>query len=205
MSRPLAQLCLVLLCLLLLARVAPALAQTDIHHCIGANGGAVFTDQPCSALNATPVSPAAAAASTSPLTAPLMTAPLPVLCAASADELRQSVIDAFAGRDTIRLGGLILWDGYGRGAALTDMRSLMTLMKQPLLEVEIPQHRATSTPPDDDPFADPFADPTSAPPTPPPMDQLVLHTASHGSGDAASTWRFDIVRQAGCLWLRNAN
>lgn len=199
MSRPLAPLSLALLCLLLLARAAPALAQTDIHHCIGANGGAVFTDQPCSALKATPVRPAPA--SGSPLTEPLMTAPLPVLCAASADELRQSVIDAFTARDTIRMGGLILWNGYGRGAALTDIRALMTLMKQPLLDVETPQHEADSTPPIDDPFSDP----ASAPPTLPAMDQLVLHTASDGSGDAASTWRFDIVRQAGCLWLRNAN
>ena len=200
MSRPLAPLRLALLCLLLLAWGAPATAQTDIHHCIGANGGAVFTDQPCSALKATPVSPVAAAASPSPSTASL-TAPLPVLCAAGVDELRQSVIDAFAQRDTIRMGGLILWDGYGRGAAITDIRSLMAMMRQPLLEVEIPQPRAASTPPVDDPFFDP----ANAPPAPPAMDQLVLHTTSDGSDGAASTWRFDIVRQAGCLWLRNAN
>jgi hypothetical protein len=30
----------------------------------------------------------------------------------------------------------------------------------------------------------------------------VLHTAD--TGGAGSSWRFDIVRQAGCLWLRNA-
>jgi len=30
----------------------------------------------------------------------------------------------------------------------------------------------------------------------------VLHTA--GADGAGSTWRFDIVRRAGCLWLRNA-
>ena len=196
MSRPLAQLCLVLLCLLLLARAAPALAQTEIHHCIGANGGAVFTDQPCSALKATPVKPAAATAG--PSSSAAITAPLPVLCAASVDELRQSVIDAFAGRDTIRMGGLILWDGYGRGAAITDIRSLAALMKQPLLDVEIPQQQAASTPPVDDLFSDP----PSAPPLPQATNQLVLHTAGDG---ADSTWRFDIVHQAGCLWLRNAN
>ena len=49
-----------LLCLILLACAAPAAAQTEIHRCIGANGGAVFTDQACAALQATPVDPNAA-------------------------------------------------------------------------------------------------------------------------------------------------
>ncbi len=194
MSHPLARCCLVLLCLALPALAAPALAQTDIHRCIGANGGAVFTDQPCSALNATPVSPAAAVASP-----PRLDSPPPVLCAATVDELRQSVIAALARRDTTRMAGLILWDGYGRGAAIADIRALTALMKQPLLEVETPQHAKATAPPGDDDFFAPDNPSLRA------MDQLVLHTSGGASGDAASTWRFDIVRQAGCLWLRNAN
>ena len=102
-----------LLCLILLTCTAPAAAQTEIHRCIGANGGAVFTDQPCAALQATPVSPGALPGN---VTAPLA-APPPTLCAANPGELRQSVIDAFASRDANRLAGLMLWNGYGRGAA----------------------------------------------------------------------------------------
>ncbi|HTM29114.1 MAG TPA: DUF4124 domain-containing protein, partial [Rhodanobacter sp.] len=30
-------------------------AQTSIHRCVGADGNPVFTDQPCAALDATPV------------------------------------------------------------------------------------------------------------------------------------------------------
>ena len=193
MSRPHEPLSLALLCLVLLALAAPASAQTEIHRCIGADGGAVFTDQPCSALKATPLSPAAA--SSSPLAAPP-----PILCAASVDELRQSVIDAFARRDVIRMAGLILWDGYGRGAAIADIRALSALMKRPLLEVETPQRRAApASAADDD-----FLAPESAPPAPRATDQLVLHTAGN-DGETTSTWRFDIVHQAGCRWLRNAN
>jgi hypothetical protein len=195
MPRPILPLCLALLSLALLARITPAIAQTEIHRCIGVNGGPVFTDQPCAALQATPVSPAAAAANPS-----AVAAPPPTLCAASVDRLRQSVIDAFAGRDANRLAGLILWDGYGRGAAIADIRALATLMKQPLLGVDTPPASSTSVNTGDD-----FFHPTAPSPAPPPADQLVLRTADNDADGAPAAWRFDIVREAGCLWLRNAN
>ena len=186
---------LALLCLVVLNPATPALAQSDIHHCIGANGGAVFTDQPCAALHATPISPTAATAS--PPAAGISPADL---CATSVDELRQSVIDAFARRDSVRLAGLILWEGYGSGTAIADIRALTTLMKQPLLEVDMAPSPAASPAPDDDPF------PASvAAPAPRPAAQLVLRTVRDGSEDSAPQWRFDIVRRSGCLWLRNAN
>ena len=183
-------------CLILLACAAPAAAQAPIHRCIGTNGGAVFTDQPCAALQATPVSPGTQPGN---VTAP-PAAPPPILCAAGPGELRQSVIDAFASRDANRMAGLMLWDGYGRGAAIADIRSLAELMKQPLLDVDIPDGSApaqnAST---DDPFAE-----AAAHPAPSAGDQLVLHTGGNeGSGNPREL-RFRIVRQAGCLWLRNA-
>ncbi|MET4568740.1 DUF4124 domain-containing protein [Rhodanobacter soli] len=186
-----------LLCLILLACAAPAAAQTEIHRCIGANGGAVFTDQPCAALQATPISPGTQPGNA---TAPLA-APPPILCAASTGELRQSVIDAFASRDANRMAGLMLWDGYGRGAAIADIRSLAELMRQPLLDVDIPNGSAPAQAASiDDPFAPP------APPAPPSAgNQLVLHIAGNDGSGAPRELRFDIVRQAGCLWLRNAN
>lgn len=197
MQRPIILLCLVLAGLALLTGATPVVAQTEIHHCIGANGGAVFTDQACAALQATPVRPAApAVASPSPVTAPL-----PTLCAASVDALRQSVIDAFAARNANRLAGLILWDGYGRGAAIADIQALAALMKQPLLGVDTPHvsPRSASTG-NNDPFLPPA--PAQAPPPP---DQLVLRTADSDADGSAAAWHFDIVRDAGCLWLRNAN
>lgn len=195
MSRALALPYLILIGLVVLAWGAPVQAQSEIHRCIGAHGGAVFTDQPCSALKATPISPPGAAATPSPVAAPP-----PILCAANVDELRQSVIDALARRDITRMAGLILWDGYGRGAAIADIRALAGLMQQRLLEIDTPRQPAAATLPDsnDDP-------PPDSSVAPRPADQLVLHTAGDDSGGAASQWRFDIVRQAGCLWLRNAN
>jgi hypothetical protein len=189
-----------LLCLSLLAWAVPAIAQNPIHRCIGADGNPLFTDQPCTALQATSVSPAAAASSSQPAEPPHL------LCAATLGALRQSVIDAFASRDANRMAGLMLWSGYGRGAAIADIRSLSSLMKQPLLDLgptDDPAH-AGSDPPAPGSSIDPV-DPNPPASTPAAGNQLVLHTAGMaGSGDPHEL-RFDIVRRAGCLWLRNAD
>ncbi|MEO8999667.1 MAG: DUF4124 domain-containing protein [Rhodanobacter sp.] len=190
-----------LLCLILLARAMPAPAQTEIHRCIGANGGAVFTDQPCAALQATPVSPV-----TTPGNGIPPAAPPPILCAASLGALRRSVIDAFANHDANRLAGLMLWSGYGRGAAIADIRSLGALMKQPLLDVGPPDDPApgSESPAPTIPTsgADPSALDTQAA-TPPANAQLVLHTAGNDGSGSPHELRFNVVSRAGCLWLRN--
>lgn len=187
-----------LFCLIVLAWAAPAAAQTPIHRCIGANGNAVFTDQPCGALQATPVNRAAPSAPAVAATTP------PTLCAASLGALRQGVIDAFASRDANRLAGMMLWDGYGRGAAISDIRSLTQLMKQPLMDVNTPDDSAPAPAPAsslDDPFAMEVA-----PAAPPPQsNQLVVHTTDNDGSGNSRELRFNIVRQAGCLWLRNAD
>jgi len=185
-----------LLALILPAAAAPAAAQSPIHRCIGANGGAVFTDQPCAALQASPVSPNA-----SPAPTVARSAPPPVLCAASPEHLRQGVIDAFASRDANRLAGLMLWEGYGRAAVIADIRSLAELMKQPLLDVALPGGDAPATAASTG--MAPSAD--SAPAAPSSTGQLVLHVGGNDGSGTLRELRFDLVRQAGCLWLRSAN
>lgn len=187
---------LALLCLVVLVQVAPAAAQTPIHRCIGADGSPVFTDQPCAALQASPVTavPGAGPNATS--------GPPPVLCAGNIDVLRQSVLDAFARGDANRMAGLMLWDGYGHGAAIADIRSLTDAMKQPLLGADIPDQSAPAPAPASS-LADPFS--MDIPPIRPrDGSQLVLHLAG-GDGDSLRELRFNVVRQAGCLWLRNVD
>ena len=195
----------VLLCLLLLFCAKPAAAQTAIHRCIGANGNPVFTDQPCTTLQATPVAPATTASTATSLPQPA--AAPPVLCAASYGQLRQNVINAFASRDANRLAGLMLWGGYGRGAAIADIRSIGTLMRQPLLDISPTADAPTASNDSPAPAG------SSAPPagsnapatTPADSNQLVLHMAGNDGGDSPRELRFEIVRRAGCLWLRNAD
>ena len=187
-----------LLWLLLLAPAAPVHAQNPIHHCIGAHGNPVFTDQPCAALDATPVGaapPSVRDDSGQP------DAPPPVLCAATTAQLRQSVIDAFAHRDANRMAGLMLWDGYGHGAAVADIRSLALLMRRPLLDLE-PSGNATtadSSPANAASSSEAATDAATAGP------QLRLQLAGTDASGSPRELRFDIVRRAGCLWLRNAD
>ncbi|MFZ0871341.1 MAG: DUF4124 domain-containing protein [Rhodanobacter sp.] len=181
--------------LLLLVWAAPAVAQNPIHRCVGADGNPVFTDQLCTTLQATPLNPAA-----KPSDDIHPVEPPPILCAATLGELRQSVIDAFANHDANRMAGLMLWNGYGHGAAVADIRSLSALMRQPLLDLGPPP----GPPPAGGSSTDPFT-PTTPPATPLVSDQLVLHMAGNDGGDSPHELRFDIVRHAGCLWLRNTD
>lgn len=187
-----------LLCLIALAWVAPAAAQTPIHRCIDAHGQALFTDQPCMALQATPVAPTASSI-------PILTEhTVRSLCAANLDTLREGVIDAFAGRDANRLAGMMLWNGYGRGAAIADIRSLTQVMKQPLLDVDVPQQQR-SEPASGSSLDDPFRMDVTPDFAAPPSNQLVLHIADNDGSGSPRELRFNIVRQAGCLWLRNTD
>lgn len=191
-----------LLCLILFAWTGSAAAQTTINHCLGANGDPVFTDQPCASLHATRVRPADAGHQPRP-----PHEPVPILCAANRQALRQGVIDAFANHDANRLAGLMLWNGFGRSAAVQDVRALGKLMQQPLLGL--------GPTPDQDP-----AGGTSDPPglaalgarsvtantqtSPAPvLDQLIVRTAKH-DGESTPALHFDVLHLAGCLWLRRA-
>lgn len=178
--------------LLLLASL-PAWAQDGIHRCIGADGNPLFTDQPCAAFQATPVAkPADTAAPASP-TVPSPSEPEPVLCATSVAELRESVLGAFARRDPNRLAGLMLWSGYGRDSVVADIRSLGGLMQKPLLDVGPGEEDSA-----------PGDDPADASPTTPASAarQLVVRTAADDGTGVPRETRFDVVKRAGCLWLR---
>lgn len=159
----------------LVALTTPAHAQT-VNRCLDAHGNPVFSDQPCSALQATPVQAAAASSNTLPSGAPMPLA----RCAATTDALRQHVIDAFATRDPNQLAGLMLWNGYGHGAAVGDIRALASLVRQPLLQVQLAG-------------GDPASTSSTASSS---ADTLQVQTAGGGSAS------FAITHEAGCLWLR---
>ena len=179
-----------LLLLPLLALALPARAQNPIHHCVDAHGNPLFTDQPCTSQQATPVQAPAPAASIAPPGTPV---PLQ-RCAGTAAALRQRVIDAFAARDPNRLAGLMLWHGYGHVSAVDDIRALGRLVRQPLLEIHLGDGSA------EDPAALGGTDrPAAASSAAPPADELQLRT---GGDDGERSARFAIAHQAGCLWLR---
>lgn len=184
-----------------------AMAQDGIHRCIGADGNPLFTDQPCAALQATPVSSPPVDAKP-PVTQAVSTlgttTPPPVSCATSVGALRQGMIDAFAARDPNRLAGLMIWNGYGRDAVVANIRSLGSLMQRPLLDIGTASEIGDSPPPpSDDPMLNsPAADAPRSPPSSGGDQQLVVRTASGDGSGVAHETRFSVVRRSGCLWLR---
>ncbi|QNK00036.1 DUF4124 domain-containing protein [Dyella telluris] len=193
------------LALLLFLLPLCAMAQDGIHRCIGPDGNPLFTDQPCAALQATPVntpSPTATAPVTqgTPTTA---TAPPAITCAGSVSDLRQSMVDAFATRDPNRLAGLMIWNGYGRDAVVADIRSLGSLMQRPLLDIKT-SDEDDPPPPATSIGTDAPDDHAAAKPRPGEADQLIVHTAGNDGSGAPHESRFTIVRRSGCLWLRAA-
>jgi hypothetical protein len=183
------------LCLLLM-RAATVMAQSPVHHCVGPDGSPVFTDQPCFALQATPVQPAAAAAGPAP------NRPAPILCAASVEQLRKSVIEAFAQRDANRMAGLMLWEGYGNAAVVADIRLLSSMMQHPLLDVTVSGATRTVSTAELPPLAEESSPPGSPPAPPASGNRLVVQTAGFNDDGSPGELHLDIVHRAGCLWLR---
>lgn len=184
---------------ILLMLGAPALqAQTAIHHCVAANGTPVFTDQPCSSLDAT-----IAATVTSGGTAPAPDG----ICPATPAALKARVAAAFNAGDANALAGLMLWQGYGRSAAVAGMRRLHSLVREPLVgfgDAADTDDASTPTLPTWPPFADNADTSGNASDGNDGNDDadtltLRLGGVDDGSGRQAS---FGIVPRAGCLWLQ---
>lgn len=178
----------------------PARSQTDIHRCIDANGHALFTDQTCASMQATAVHTAPRPVEETTQVATLAatpTEPPPILCAATFDELRQSVIDAFASHSANRLAGLMLWNGYGSASAVANIRALGVLMQQSLLDAGPPDGTAASA----TPYANASSDGEPPAGAPGAGSQLVLHLAGTDSGGNPRELRYDVVHRYGCLWL----
>lgn len=178
--------------LLLPIGVAPAAAQTVIHHCVGANGGPVFTDQPCQSLDAVPLMRSPATVSHRAPSAPVM------LCAADTRQLERVVVQAFAEHDANRLAGVMLWGGYGQPAAVADIRALQRAMREPLLGL-------STEPPSGADTEMAGASSTAAAGDASVPTALVVDTRAGDGTEEPHALRFEVVSRAGCLWLRNAD
>ncbi|RUL62083.1 DUF4124 domain-containing protein [Dyella dinghuensis] len=190
--------------LLLLLPFGMARAQSDIHRCVGASGGVIFTDRACSDLNASPAVPAptvSASASDAPTS---IAQPPPVLCASDMTQLKQAVVDAFADRNPNRLAGLMLWEGSGREAVVANIREFTRMMAHPLVGVRASEYTSTAPPSSSTSTGtDPSVLSMSATPSPSPPqgDSLSVETESDDGSGATQETHFGVVRHDGCLWL----
>ncbi|WP_413624363.1 DUF4124 domain-containing protein [Luteibacter sp. Lutesp34] len=153
--------------LLLLFLALPAAAQSAIHRCVGADGRPVFSDQPCASVGATSLLPAPSAS------APASEPSAGLLCAKGLAELREGLAQAFAARSANRVGGLILWNGYGSAGAVENLRAMEALVQRPLVALEGSEDAG--------------------------IDAV---TSTRGGDGATRRAHFAVVRDSGCLWLR---
>ncbi|HEY4294098.1 DUF4124 domain-containing protein [Luteibacter sp.] len=155
-----------ILLLVLLFAALPAAAQTVIHRCVGGDGSPVFSDQPCMSVGAISLLPPSASSTSAGPTAGL-------LCAKDMLELRDGLAQAFAARSANRVGGLILWNGYGSAGAVDNLRAMESLVRRPLVSLEGSEGAGIDA----------------------------VTSVSGGDGETRRA-HFSVVRDSGCLWLR---
>jgi hypothetical protein len=186
---------------LLLLPFGMARAQSDIHRCVGASGGVIFTDRACSDLNASPAVPAPTVSTSVSEGLTSIAQPPPVLCASDMSQLKQAVVDAFADRNPNRLAGLMLWEGSGREAVVANIRAFTRMMARPLVGVRASEYTSTAPPSSTD--TNPSVLSMSATPSPSPAqgESLSVETESDDGSGATQETHFGVVRHDGCLWL----
>lgn len=131
---------LILLCLL--AWSAPAAAQ-GIRRCVDAQGMSIFTDRPCSEMNAVPMQ--APPATEGNLANGFRGGFSQRGCARRPEELLERVRSALEARDVNRLASHYHWTGTGSGSGKRLMDSLERIAGQPLVSAELVY---PDTPPD---------------------------------------------------------
>ncbi|HET8554443.1 MAG TPA: hypothetical protein VFL78_06415 [Rhodanobacteraceae bacterium] len=181
---------LLLLCLPLACPARPAM-QTVIHHCVGADGTPVFTDQPCASMDAVP-----ATSDTNPF-APRQSAG-PRTCPRDRKALQKRVADAFRTHDANALAGLMLWRGYSKFGAIHTVHDLAGLMQWPFLgfaDASPASERSVLNIPGLPPLMPaPAQSATAALPS----DVLTIHLGRPQQPNVT----FAVTTRAGCLWLQ---
>jgi hypothetical protein len=200
MARPLLLLCC------LLAWSAPAAAQ-GIRRCVDAQGNSIFTDRPCSEMNAVPMEAPPAAAGN--LGGDVRGGFSQRGCARRPEELLERVRAALEAHDVNRLASQYHWTGTGSGSGHRLMDELEAIAARALVSVELIYADPPSGPAPEAPFTlapgEPmpeFPPPTDPPPAnTPPRHLRVLQMRSDQAEQATSTI-FQLRRNAGCWWIQ---
>jgi hypothetical protein len=198
-----------------LAWPAPASAQS-IRRCVDAEGNSLFTDRPCSVMNAVPkqAPPEAVGNFAGQDSAGGFRGGFsdqggssPRGCARRPEELLDRVRSALESRDVNRLASHYHWTGTGSGSGKQLMDTLERIAAQALLSVELVYPDAPPELPaqPQDPYAvGPFVPnpyhPPAATAAAPPRHIRVLQMRSDQAEQATST-TFQLRRNAGCWWI----
>ncbi len=171
-----------------------------IHRCIGENGEPTFTDQKCSALKAAPApetpTNAQGQAGIEHFSKAISAVPaVTQTCAISAENLRNRVATAFASANVVSFSGLFLWDGFGQGSAISPLRDLAKLIREPLISIDLDSTLQFHEPDQYRDREDRYAGDE--------LYELVIRTVGEQDRNVPfeSVRRYDMREQAGCWWL----
>lgn len=215
--------------LALLAWAPPAAAQ-GIRRCVDAQGMSIFTDRPCSEMNAVPME--APAASAGNIGSGFRGGFTQRGCARRPEELLDRVRSALEARDVNRLASHYHWTGTGSGSGKRLMDSLERIAKQPLVSAELIYPEPAPEPDYRDPTAgnprqtgDPgpawdtpqaydnaprYGNQPTPEDSPPPEAPAPAYAAPRhirllqmrsDQGEQATSTLFQLRRNAGCWWI----
>ena len=179
---------IVFLLLILLALVASPARAADVHHCIGADGNAIFTDKKCEDIGAqTRQEPAPQNAGT--------TEHLAVRgCARTLESLRDGLKTAIYSNDVNHLASFYNWPGISSAQSVSIMKRLQTILDRPLTSIQL----AGAAQPRD---ADGFRIVASEQPTAHASAIEIVQALSATNPTEVRT-EFALIQNAGCWWVQ---
>ncbi|MBS0194155.1 MAG: hypothetical protein JSR34_07890 [Proteobacteria bacterium] len=114
----------------------------DINRCVGADGRAIFTDQPCEQLGATVRTTAPEISGTHRLSGTTPTRVHVRDCARTLPALVQGVQSALVTGDVNRLAGYYQWTGMGAASADAVLDRLQAIAARPFVSMSLLRARA---------------------------------------------------------------
>lgn len=174
---------------------SPGAAATQaVHHCVGSDGNAVFTDRSCDEMQAVERAPLASTPSLARAASHVRQ------CPRTPDALLSGVRSALETQDVNQLASFYHWTGVSSTESVRVMTELDALVRHPLVDVLL-QHSSATAPPENTSTipAVNAATPVAARPAP---DRIrIEQLARTGSATPLSTV-LRLHRNLGCWWIR---
>lgn len=175
--------------LLLFCLLAPAIGQAadGLNRCVGNDGIVIYTDRPCSGVQAIPEN--------SPLAGDTGGTHFARNCARTREDLLEGLRGALEAGDVNRLASFYHWPGQSSSSAEQLMDRLDTVSKRPLVSI-------AWVPTDPPPVAFEASALSDLPPPPPPPPMLIRveQFTRRDSIETVSTV-FQLRANAGCWWV----
>ena len=178
----------VLLFLIAIAAMPAHAATTDVHRCVGADGGTIFTDKKCEDIGASvrpaPMQVAITAGATERLGARG--------CARTADDLKRGLQQALATGDVNRVASFYHWPGIGSAESGDILKRLQVLAGRPLLSLQMLR---TRQPTDADGYRSVASEQPAA------ASAVELTQARSGNDPTSVRTTLGVTHYFGCLWV----